>query len=49
MLTYADASQVRVGSVVVVGEEHMHVTSKKGSRVEVLRQIPKLSVLGCLN
>jgi hypothetical protein len=35
-----NSSQVRVGSVVIVGREHMHVVSKKGDIVQVLRQCP---------
>ena len=35
-----NSSQVRVGSVVIVGREHMHVVSKKGDIIQVLRQCP---------
>jgi hypothetical protein len=32
--------QVKVGSVIIVGREHMHVVSKKGDIVQVQRQTP---------
>ena len=32
--------QVKVGSVIIVGREHMHVVSKRGDIVQVQRQAP---------